>query len=325
MHNQSKNSRSSLSSAQKAYRVFTENVPRPFVKYPKGSSEGRIEIHRENPDQTPLVSIIIPTADETRDGLLPSLLKQLEEQTFRDFEIIVIIGDTRQGRAINCGAQLAEGKYLVTFDDDTKLGHNDLLEKMVSQIGQHPNIGMAGVANLVPDEASWFIKRIMRELPRRTSPMVKEITDSDLAEHPCCIIPRDVFLEVGGENELIPRGLDPYLRQEIRKAGYRVVVLPDVFIHHLPPKTFGKFIKQFYRNGKMAAYVNKFYPEFVIELTTRHGDAVAGKRSVTIRIFSYIGRLMKTLLTLHIFYLLSLVLYLAGYAIGYITLQENDV
>lgn len=325
MQNQHNNDQTSLSSAKKAHRVFTENVPRPFVKYPKGISEGRIEIHREKPDQTPLVSIIIPTADATRDGLLPSLLKQLEEQTFRDFEIIVIIGDTRQGRAINCGAQVAEGKYIVTFDDDTRLGHNDLLEKMVRQIEKHPDIGMAGAANLVPDDASWFVKRIMRELPRRTSPLVKEITDSDLAEHPCCIIPRHVFLEVGGENELIPRGLDPYLRQEIRQSGYRVVVLPGVYIHHLPPKTFGKFIKQFYRNGKMAAYVNKFYPEFVIELTTRHGDAVAEKRSTPMRMLSYIGRLMKTLLTLRIFYLLSLVLYLTGYAIGYITLQENDV
>lgn len=314
-----------MSNTQRAFRIFTGNILRPFVKYPKGSSEGRIEIYRKKPDQIPLVSIIIPTADATRDGLLPSLLKQLEEQTFRDFEIIVVTGDTRQGRAINCGAQLAEGKYLVTFDDDTKLGHNDLLEKMVRQIEPHPDIGMAGAANLVPDDASWFVQRIMRELPRRTSPMVAEITASDLAEHPCCIIPRNVFIEVGGENELIPRGLDPYLRQEIRKAGYRVAVLPGVYIHHLPPKSPRKFLRQFYRNGKMAAYVNKFYPEFVIELTTKHGDEVAEKRSTPIRIFSYIGRLFKTLLTLRIFYLLSLVVYLAGYAIGYVTLQEADV
>jgi len=325
MHNQSKNSRSSLLSIQKADRVFTENVPRPFVKYPKGSSEGRIEIHREKPDQAPLVSIIIPTTDATRDGLLPSLLKQLEEQTFRDFEIIVIIGDTRQGRAINCGAQLAEGKYLVTFDDDTRLGHNDLLEKMVSQIEKHPDIGMAGVANLVPEDASFFVRRVMKELPRRTSPMVTEIVDSDMAEHPCCIIPRHVFLEVGGENEIIPRGLDPYLRQEIRKAGYRVVVLPGVYIHHLPPKTFKKFVKQFYRNGKMAAYVNKFYPEFVIELTTRHGDEVPKKRFIISRIFSYFYRLLATLVTFRIFYLLSLILYLSGYIVGYLNLNKDDV
>lgn len=119
---------------------------------------------------------------------------------------------------------------------------------------------MAGVANIPPDDASWFVKCVMKELPRRTSPIVSEMVDSDMAEHPCCIILRDIFIQVGGENEKIPRGLDPYLRQEIRKAAYRVVVLPELFIHHIPPKTFGKFIRQFYRNGKMAAYVNKFYP-----------------------------------------------------------------
>ena len=155
--------------------------------------------------------------------------------------------------------------------------------------------------------------------------MVDEIIDSDMAEHPCCIIPKKVFLKVGGENEIIPRGLDPYLRQEIRKAGYRVVVLPGVYIHHLPPKTFRKFVRQFFRNGKMAAYVNKFYPEFVVELTTKHGDKVTEKRSVITRTLSYIGRLLKTLLTLRVFYLLSMVLYLTGYVMGYITLKETNV
>ncbi|MBU0712663.1 glycosyltransferase [bacterium] len=307
------------------YKTLTGSIDRPFVKYPNGESTGRIEIHREDHILKPFVSIIIPTADATRDGLLPSLFEQLKQQTFQDFEIIVIIGDTRQGRAINCGAQVAEGKYIVTFDDDTKLGHADLLEIMVNQIEQHSDIGMAGVANLVPENASFFVKRVMKELPRRTSPMVDKIIDSDMAEHPCCIIPRKIFLEVGGENEIIPRGLDPYLRQEIRNTGYRVVVLPNVYIHHLPPKTFRKFVKQFYRNGKMAAYVNKFYPEFVIELTTQHGDEVSEKRSLITRIFSYIGRLLKTFLTLRLFYLLSLVLYLTGYVIGYITLKESDV
>jgi len=307
------------------YKTTTGNIPRLFVKYPNDESTGKIDIYRGDPNQKPLVSIIIPTADATRDGLLPSLLEQLEQQTFRDFEIIIIIGDTRQGRAINCGAAVAAGKYMVIFDDDTRLGSDDLLEKMVYYMNNTENIGMAGVANLVPENASFFVKRIMKELPRRTSPIVTKIADSDLAEHPCCIIPREVFIEIGGENELIPRGLDPYLRREIRKAGYRVVVLPELYIHHLPPKTFRKFVKQFYRNGKMAAYVNKFYPEFVIELTTEHDDEVAEKRSLIIRILSYTGRLLKTLLTLRIFYLLSLVLYLCGYVIGYITLKETDV
>ena len=305
--------------------THTGNISRPYVKYPKGASEGRIEIHRPENVATPVISIIIPTMGAARQEFLPGLMSQIYRQTFRNFEIILIIGDTRQGRAINCGAALAAGKYLVTFDDDTRLGSDDLLEKMQIHLENHPEIGMAGVANLVPDDAGWFVRRVMRELPRRTSPVVSAITDSDLAEHPCCMIPREVFLKIGGENELIPRGLDPYLRQEIRQAGYRVVVLPELYIHHLPPSTFKKFVRQFYRNGKMAAYVNKFYPQFVVELTTEHGAEVAAKRSLITRIVSYIWRLLKTIVTFQVFYWLSLVLYLCGYLLGYLTLKEQDV
>lgn len=305
-------------------RTYTNNISRPFVKYPKGDSEGRIEIHRPEGITAPVISIIIPTMGAARQEFLPGLMAQIERQTFRNFEVILIIGDTRQGRAINCGAALAQGHYLVTFDDDTRLGSDDLLEKMLAQVEKHPEIGMAGVANLVPENVTWFVRRIMHELPRRTAPIVPEIIDSDLAEHPCCLIPREVFLKIGGENELIPRGLDPYLRQEIRLAGYRVVVLPGLYIHHLPPQTLRKFVRQFYRNGKMAAYVNKFYPQFVVELTTAHGAAVAAKRSIPVRIISYIWRLLKTIVTFRAFYLLSLVLYLSGYLIGYLTLNEQD-
>lgn len=165
----------------------------------------------------------------------------------------------------------------------------------------------------------------MYELPRRTSPLVTTITDSDLAEHPCCLIPKAVFYQIGGENELIPRGLDPYLRQAIREAGYRVVVLPGLYMHHLPPQTLRQFVRQFYRNGKMAAYVNKFYPQFVVELAYEHGIEVEVRRSIFKRVISYLYRLLKTFVTLKIFYLLSLLLYLIGYSIGYLTLNENDV
>jgi len=306
-------------------QTLTGNIERAFVKHPYGETEGTVEIHRPENIADPLVSIIIPTIDKTREGFLPALLGQLAEQTFRDFEVILIIKDTRQGRAINSGVALASGRYIVTFDDDTRLGSDDILEKMVEQIESHPDIGMAGVANLVPDDASWFVRRVMRELPRRTSPIVHKITESDMAEHPCCIIPRQLFIEIGGENEKIPRGLDPYLRREIRLAGYRVVVLPELFIHHLPPTRFSKFVKQFYRNGKMAAYVNKFYPEFVVELTTKHGLEVPEKRSVIRRIFSYFWRILKTICSLKLFYLSSLILYLAGYIHGVLTLKVDSV
>jgi len=306
----------------KLFKTITGNIERPFVKYPNGVSEGIIEIWRNA--ENPQISIIIPTIDKTRDGYLPDLLNQIEKQTFTKLEIILIIKDSRQGRAINCGVALASGKYIITFDDDTKLGSDDILEKMFNHIENHPEFGMAGVANIPPENANWFVQKVMEQLPRRTSLIVEKIVESDMAEHPCAIFPRKVFMDVGGENELIPRGLDPYLRAEIRKAGYKVVVLPELFIHHLPPATFRKFCKQFFRNGKMAAYVNKYYPEFVVELTAEHGKEVAKKRSLFERIISYIFRIVKTIFTFKIFYLLSLILYLSGYIWGYLFMEKNS-
>lgn len=42
-------------------KTITGNISRPFVKYPKGESEGHVEIHRPDGVVQPLVSIIIPT------------------------------------------------------------------------------------------------------------------------------------------------------------------------------------------------------------------------------------------------------------------------
>jgi len=305
--------------------VSNGDCARPFVKYRKDGGTRQIEIRLPIGVTTPQVSIIIPTVGSRRAQHLQNLLAQLAEQDYHAYEIILIKGDNRQGRAINCGAALARGAYLLILDDDTQLGSRDLIGKMVALVVNHPEIGMAGVANLVPPSASRFVRRLMQEIPRRTSPVVHAITDSDLAEHPCCLIPKKIFYQVGGENELIPRGLDPYLRQEIRRAGYRVVVLPELFIHHLPPATWGKFIQQFYRNGKMAAYVNKYYPEFLVELTDRHNQDVPPRRSIARRSISYFFRLLQAIFTGKFFFLLSSVLYLIGFGIGYLTLGPDDV
>ena len=58
----------------------------------------------------PKISVIIPTLDGHRNGLFPLLLEQLSEQTFQDFETIVIKGDPLQGRAINTAVDISKGK-----------------------------------------------------------------------------------------------------------------------------------------------------------------------------------------------------------------------
>ncbi len=223
-------------------------------------------------DGEPLISVIIPTADADRGGYFNNLMASLSAQEMQDFELIVLKGDRRQGRGINISADLAKGEYILTLDDDSSLPDPNTFSKLVDAMNQHPDIGMAGGNNTVPEWATPFVKRVMRQLPRRSWEPVKEMVDSDLAEHPCLIMRAALFRQVGGENEQIPRGLDPYLRKVFRDAGSRVVILPGIIYHHLPPETWKKLLTQFYRNGRQAAYANIHSPEWVIETPAEHGE-----------------------------------------------------
>nr|NQU91184.1 hypothetical protein [Bacteroidota bacterium] len=98
------------------------NVERPFVRHPNmQNSPGLIWHEKHKSSDAPVASIIIPTFDAFRDGYFPKLLDQIGRQNFLQFEIILVRSDPRQGRAINIGATLAKGRYLLTLDDDTSL------------------------------------------------------------------------------------------------------------------------------------------------------------------------------------------------------------
>lgn len=289
-----------------------------FVRHRNAPSPARVTIAdgaRVGPEG-PRVSVLIPTADGQRHGYLDQLLRQITEQTYQDLEVIQIQGDTRQGRALNLGAEHARGEFLLTFDDDTCLGTPTVIERLVEALDADAAIGMAGVENRVPQEASPFVRRLMREVPRRASPPVTEVTDSDMAEHPCLMMRKAAFYQVGGEHEIVPRGLDPYLRREFRAAGFRVVVVPGVWIHHLPPPTFRHAMRQFYRNGRMSALVSRQFPDLALDNALRHGEAELGARPAWYRAARHAGRMLGALCTGRWVYLATAAAYGAGVLAG---------
>ena len=157
-------------------------ILRPFVKYPSthGSPGDYCKVPSKN--LPPNLSVIIPTLDANRDGYFFRLLAQIKFQNYSRFEVIVVRGDPRQGRAINIAASLAKSRYLLTLDDDTSLSDPDAFRKLLAVMEKYPDIGLAGGNNIVPEDASGFVKKAMRQIPRRSWEPVKTITDSDLAE-----------------------------------------------------------------------------------------------------------------------------------------------
>jgi len=291
-------------------------IERPWVRFCNKETSSGLIWHVLVATPSTRLSLIIPTADADRGGYFRQLMQQLSRQSFQDFELIVIKGDQRQGRGINIGAALAQGEYLMTVDDDSSLPDNDTLSKLVAAMDAHPDIGMAGGNNTIPEWATPFVKRVMRQIPRRSWQPVSEITDSDLAEHPCLMMRAELFRQVGGENELIPRGLDPYLRQAFRDAGSRVVILPDIIYHHLPPDTWQKLLGQFYRNGYQAAYANIHFPEWVIETPSKHGE-FTDRVPLWRRILRYPVRMLGSLLQGKWVWLICQICYAWGFVRGW--------
>jgi len=306
-----------LSDLEKLFRAGTwrpvGEVDRSFVRNRNiEASPGYIWHHRNPCDQVEL-SVVIPTLDGYRNGYLPKLLAQIGRQEYSVCEIIVVRADPRQGRAINVGAAAARGKYLLTLDDDSSIPDPATFGKLAAVMEQYPQIGMAGGSNLVPKDASAFVKRVMIQLPRRSCPMVQKITDSDLAEHGCLIMRLAEFKSIGGENELIPRGLDPYLREEFRKLNKRIVLVPKVFYHHLPPANLYNLLRQFYRNGRQAAFTNRNFPQWVVETPSTHGRFKA-HLPLSLRVCRFPIRLIMALITGKPIWFLSEVFYALGFA-----------
>ena len=120
-------------------------------KREKESEMAKFYLHRENP----LISILVPGKNEGKN--IYKMVKSLNEQTYRNYEIIVVDDgsdddtklictdlyraglithylrlETRGGKAAasNYGAFMAKGKYIVSLDADSSLDR-DALEKVL--------------------------------------------------------------------------------------------------------------------------------------------------------------------------------------------------
>jgi len=266
----------------------------------------------------PLVSVIIPSLDGDRCGSLARLEAAFKQQTYTHHEIIVVVGVSPQGRAINQGVARARGEVLVILDDDAAVDDPELLGRLVRVLAADAAIGMAGASVRTPRDAGLFQRLAVREFPRFNVPVVGEITDSDLACHGCAAFPRAAFEGVGGEREEIVRGLDPDLRQRLRRAGYRVVLVPDAVVYHPLPANLPRLLSTFFRNGRGSAFAQAFHPELVYDTDEQlvRSEALV-QPPFAWRLLRFPFRLLWALLSLRPFRTLAYVAYAAGFAASY--------
>jgi phosphatidylinositol alpha-1,6-mannosyltransferase len=256
----------------------------------------------------PLVSVVIPSGDPSRSWMLDRIRKQIQEQDYKNLEILAVTGVSPQG------------EILVIFDDDSSVEDPGLIRTLVAALRSDATIGMVGASIRPPASSSGFQKRVACQFPRLSMPIPERIVDSDLPCHGCCAFPMNVFNAVGGERENLIRGLDPDLRQRIRSAGYRVVLVPPAVVFHEVPRNLKELIKTFYRNGRGSAYCQVHHPELAFdtddEMEYRVGDI---KKSFAFRIVRFFLRIARSLITLRFVRLISYTSYAFGYIPSYVS------
>jgi len=264
----------------------------------------------------PQVSVIIPSWDGRRKGHLPRLLAQLEGQSLRAIEVILVVGESPNGRARNLGAEAALGEFLVFIDDDASLGDDQVLEGLIAPLREHEDIGMTGVSQLVPPDAGFFQRCCARQIPRAISPVVDQLQDSDMVTTLCLALRRDLFERIGRMNDRLLAGVDPDLRHRVRQAGLRVAVVPHAWAYHPAPANLGALVRYGFKKGAFTAWQYRFARELMYDCPEGHVGRFRAQTSLPYRVLRKGARFLGLLFALRPLGAIYEVAYLFGYVNG---------
>lgn len=228
-------------------------------------------------------SVIVPVYNRPQE--MKELLDSLEVQNRSDLEIVIVEdgsqeksdhlianyslninyffkANTGPGDSRNFGMGKARGNYLLFFDSDCLIpkGYFDHLDQGIEK--HDPDV-FGG-----PDAAHESFSDTQKAINYAMTSFFttggirggKKQLDTYQPRSFNMGLKKEVYLKVGGFSDIHP-GEDPDLSFRIMKAGYKSMLLPEVFVYHKRRIDFGKFVKQVYKFGVVRVILNKWYPD----------------------------------------------------------------
>ncbi len=202
----------------------------------------------------PRVALIVPSLHGDARGLEDDARAQGRPPD----EVIVVAGVRPNGRARNQGVRRTQAEVLVFVDDDARLGGPGVIEHLVRPLIEDASIGVTGSAKLLPPGAPAFQRRVAREVPRIEHAVVAQALESNpplddfgLSEitTTCAAMRREVWERAGGFDETLVRSVDPEFFRRVRRLGYRFVLVPDTWVWHPAPASFGALMRKQFLYG----------------------------------------------------------------------------
>ncbi len=193
----------------------------------------------------PYLSVVIPCLNE--EHFLPFLLKNLNSQTYTDFEIIVVDGNSEDktatvtkkfkskyplflyttttrnvGSQRNLGAKKSKGEVIIFFDADTQIPQNYLQKIAQSFKTKHPHF----LTTYLKVNSDKPVEKIYASLSNLVFEFGK-ISKSGYSFGSMQAVKKSAFLDVGGYDVKTRFGEDGQLFEKLLQHNYKYLILKN--------------------------------------------------------------------------------------------------
>jgi glycosyltransferase involved in cell wall biosynthesis len=235
----------------------------------------------------PKFSVVVPVYN--RPGELRELLLSLANQTFKDFEVVIVedgstitsksVVDEFSGTVVikylvkpnsgpgpsrNMGFQNSTGEYFAVFDSDCILPP-EYFQSVLNFLARHPLDAWGG-----PDRAHADFTILQRAMGYTMSSPLTTGGIRGGKKHVGWFQPRSfnmgisrrVFEETGGfQFDRFAEDIEFSIR--MKQKGFRVGLIPEAFVYHKRRTSLPQFFKQVFNFGRGRALIGKKYPNEV--------------------------------------------------------------
>lgn len=226
------------------------------------------------PVSSPAVSVIVVTWN--RQDLLRACLLSLQQQTFRDFEIIVVDNGSNDGSlamlrsapfeavrtienaenrgfcaANNQGIAAARGRFIALLNNDAE-AEPDWLRQLVAALDPEADVGMAASKILtwedrgIIDKAAHLIypdgQNRGRGTGQRDQGQYDRLEEAAWPDGCAALYRRSMLEQIGGfDEDFFAYADDAELGLRARIAGWRCLYVPAAVVYHHTGSTLGRY------------------------------------------------------------------------------------
>jgi len=198
------------------------------------------------------------------DGYSEDGTKKIIEQYIKSYPLIKLLDNPKKitPAALNIGISQAQGEIIMKMDAHSTY-QKDFISKCVKYLKDYNADNVGGAVIATPQENTFIAQAISFSLShpfgvgdsyfRLGSIKPRQV---DTVAFGC--FKKEVFKKIGLFNENLARIEDIEFNSRLRKAGGKILLMPDIVAYYYPKSTLSGFFKHNFEDGIWVTYSLKF-------------------------------------------------------------------